>query len=529
MFRCVQTSVGTWPFRTWDSCTFFHALMFGLNAAPFIFTQVLAWPLQCLQARGISLLAYLDDVVVWHRDKDTLLAQMQQVMCFLQKMGFRLNLAKSHPYPAESTVWLWIQWLPQSGHWHLPLDEQSRIRQMALDFLASPRVTCRQLERMVGLLNFACQIHRFLRPYVQPLTRSNTLVQATEQDRPILLPPYMQDAFRFWASPVPWHHVLRFHVSLPQLSLWTDASPRGWGALLEPARVALGRWSSLETSLHVNLLELRALVFFNLRDLSLLVFTDNETVRYALASCRACSPSLRQAAGLPVGGGLPESLVPGAPGPHGPECGSRRPQSRGASQYRVDPPTSGFRRHFALGWSSGGGPDGFCQPPPAPLGVFLSSPGRSGGGLLKYRLERLRVLLSVSSSDHASTTSAPDPQVAQGRRDSVAPARSVVSPVATEGGRPSPPAGDSLSADGRGDRVALIRSLHTLDRTAFLRQVLGARYPARVFSTLFAAFCPSSQRQHDLAWRTFQAWLPVAAYPIRSSLNFFNTFLTTGS
>ena len=101
-------------------------------------------------------------------------------------------------------------------------------------------------------------------------------------------------------------------------------------------------------------------------------------------------------------------------------------------------------------------------------------------------------------------------QVTKGRSDSVVPARPVVSSVATEGGRPPPPAGDSLSADGRVDRVALIRSLRTLDRTAFLRQVLGAWYSARVVSTLLAAFRPSSQRQHDLAWRTFQAWLPVA-------------------
>ena len=68
---------------------------------------------------------------------------------------------------------------------------------------------------------------------------------------------------------------------------------------------------------------------------------------------------------------------------------------------------------------------------------------------------------------------------------------------------------------GGGDRVPLIRSLRTLDRTAFLRQVLGARYPARVVSTLLAAFRLLSQRQHDLAWRTFQAWLPVATCPIR--------------
>ena len=58
--------------------------------------------------------------------------------------------------------------------------------------------------------------------------------------------------------------------------------------------MASGRWSSSKGSLHVNLLELWAVVFFALHDLSLRVFTDNETVRYALASCRARSPSLRQ-------------------------------------------------------------------------------------------------------------------------------------------------------------------------------------------------------------------------------------------
>ena len=83
---------------------FFRALPFGLNVAPYIFTQVLAWPLQCLQARGISLLAYLDNIVVWHRNRHTLLAQVHQVMVFLQDMGFRLNLEKSHPYPSPSAV-----------------------------------------------------------------------------------------------------------------------------------------------------------------------------------------------------------------------------------------------------------------------------------------------------------------------------------------------------------------------------------------------------------------------------------------
>ena len=91
---------------------FYQVLLFSLNVATFIFTKVLAWPLQCFRAKAISLLAYLDDIVVWHRDKDVLQAQMQ-VMCFLQDMGFRLNLAKSHTYHSLSVVWLGVEWLHQ--------------------------------------------------------------------------------------------------------------------------------------------------------------------------------------------------------------------------------------------------------------------------------------------------------------------------------------------------------------------------------------------------------------------------------
>ena len=45
---------------------FFRALPFGLNVAPFIFTKVLDWPLRTLRIQGINVLAYLDDIVLWH-------------------------------------------------------------------------------------------------------------------------------------------------------------------------------------------------------------------------------------------------------------------------------------------------------------------------------------------------------------------------------------------------------------------------------------------------------------------------------
>ena len=87
--------------------------------------------------------------------------------------------------------------------------------------------------------------------------------------------------------------------------------------------------------------------------------------------------------------------------------------------------------------------------------------------------------------------------------------RAVVSSPASGSCLAPSPAHDSIPADRLGDRLALIGHLRTLDGTSFLWQVLTARYPRRVVDTLLAAYRPSSRRQHDLAWRHFQAWLPV--------------------
>ena len=268
---------------------FFHALPFGLNVAPFIFTQVLAWPIQCLRDRGISLLAYLDDIVIWHRDRDTLSSQVHHVMWFLQDMGIRFNLAKSLPYATDSTVWLGIRWFPQTGYWQLPSEGQLNIRTLVLDLLRAPWVTRRQLEHLVRVINFACQVHRFLRPFLQPLTAVGLVASAADRDVCVRLLQVLRAPLRFWASLEPWQHVLSFHVSFPLRFHWMDASAHGWGALLELSHMGSGHWSPLERHFHVNVLELQAVCmavsFFDFWRLVLRVFTDNETVRFTLAAC----------------------------------------------------------------------------------------------------------------------------------------------------------------------------------------------------------------------------------------------------
>ena len=132
-------------------------------------------------------------------------------------------------------------------------------------------------------------------------------------------------------------------------------------------------------------------------------------------------------------------------------------------------------------------------------------------GLSKFRLERLRVLVSLPSDRHDPPASPSHPRLSGhscGDCSVVAPRVMVSSSVSESAGTSSPPH-DTVPAHGGRDCLALVWHLRTLDCPTFLRRVLSPRYPDRIIDTLLAAFRPSSQCQHDLAWRSFQRWLPA--------------------
>ena len=290
------------------------------------------------------------------------------------------------------------------------------------------------------------------------------------------------------------------------------ASHHGWGALLQPSLTGSGEWSPEERDLHVNVLELRAVLralqFFDFRHLSLRIFTDNESVRYTLAGAGPPEGVDR----APLCAAVEGPDFPSAPRTYGPQRRCRRSQPSRATQHRMNAASVSVRGNPPLGGPAGSGPDGIADQPPHPsLGVRLSPPRRRGGGLSQYRLGRLQVLVSLPSFGHASPAAPPDPRVScsAGGGGTLETPRAVVSSSAS-GSRLAPsPAHDSVPADRFGDLLALIGHLRTLDGTSFLRQVLNARYPRRVVDTLLAAYRPSSRRQHDLAWHHFQAWLPA--------------------
>ena len=88
-----------------DDLLFFRALPFGLNVAPYIFTRIMRYPLSLLHSQGVQVAAYLDDWVVWGKTKEeTHQAFLLTVEC-VTKLGFLINVKKSHPEPSVDSEW----------------------------------------------------------------------------------------------------------------------------------------------------------------------------------------------------------------------------------------------------------------------------------------------------------------------------------------------------------------------------------------------------------------------------------------
>ena len=308
---------------------FFRAFPFGLNVAPFIFTKVLDWPLRTLRIQGINILAYLDDIVLWHPSPIILRQHVARTVERLSVMGFRVNLPKSQLEPQTTLQWLGILWHSQTGHWQASQSIRDKIQLSTHQLLQRGRITRRRLKALVGLINFACQVHSHLRVYLQPLTVGASLSSPQDRDVSRPIPPTLRQALQFWADPSIWDYVPPFQVTLPRLYLWTDASRSGWGALLHPQATAHALWGPLDAAVHITVLELRAvsraIATFNLSSCHLVVYTDNETVRV-----NAPPYSLP-----PVTGGTKRSFTrhnqttgvcSPTPHPHHPQCGSGRPE-----------------------------------------------------------------------------------------------------------------------------------------------------------------------------------------------------------
>lgn len=256
-------------------------LPFGLACAPKVFASLTNWVAQVLRDRGIRVAVYLDDFLLANQDPVILTSQALEVTRFLEHLGWQINYAKSTLIPQTSLQYLGITWNTHLNKKYLPRQKCRNIRTRINSVLKARKARLREVQCLVGSVNFASFTvprgrlnHRALLMHCQHLLHLNPA-------HSFPLPSPVQKELKWWLSNL--EKSTPIHYPPVTNYLVTDASGIAWGAQLDHVKLA-GRWSPEEARLHSNHREMLA-IWHVLKDhaprlatSSLLIQSDNRTV-----------------------------------------------------------------------------------------------------------------------------------------------------------------------------------------------------------------------------------------------------------
>ena len=239
----------------------FRCLPFGLNIAPRIFTKLGKAVLKELRLKGIRVLAYLDDWLIWGESKEECERATKIVLKVLAKRGFLVNLQKSRLTPKRRFQWLGILWDTNSFTLQIPADKRKSIKRAIRLFQSQTWVSRRQLERILGSLQFAAVVDPVGKAALKDLNRYfRAAARNKRRDRLWLNPPSLRSSLKRWLRPGILAKKICFRPPPPSVEVTTDASLSGWGFASSLGHRHLGKWSPHLQGRHINILELAAIL-----------------------------------------------------------------------------------------------------------------------------------------------------------------------------------------------------------------------------------------------------------------------------
>ena len=270
-------------FRLGDRTFIFLVMPFGLTTAPWGFSRVMKPIKGFLRRLGVMVSSFLDDYLILATSRSLANLHTKWTMEVLQWLGFEVNLEKSSLIPLQKIEYLGIMLDLQALSLSLPQEKVAKILEMCQEGQSMSWLTRRNLECLIGFLNFATKALPLGRLYLNPLImwmNSNTSDHC--RDSPVPLDASLKEALVPWLNKKFLEQSIPMAVPDPSYDIMTDASDYGWCGVLLP-HIVRGEWSVEERSLPIDWRELRAifysLVFFKekIQAKSIRVLSDNTT------------------------------------------------------------------------------------------------------------------------------------------------------------------------------------------------------------------------------------------------------------
>ncbi|CAJ0942993.1 unnamed protein product [Ranitomeya imitator] len=243
----------------------FIALPFGLATAPRVFTKIMAALMAILRVRGLGLFPYLDDILIKAPSFSQAHESLSIVLDTLARFGWLVNRKKSCLIPSQRIICLDMLFDTRRTRVFLPEVKRSILR-WDVRVLQGPRPpSLRSAMKVLGRMVATLEAIPFAQFHSRPLQQailSQWNRSVSSLDRPIRLSPRVKRSLYWWLTS-PLMSQGRSFLPVHWQVVTTDASLLGWGAVFCHLTVQ-GRWSTQESALPINVLEIRA-IFLSLR------------------------------------------------------------------------------------------------------------------------------------------------------------------------------------------------------------------------------------------------------------------------
>ncbi len=218
----------------------YTVLPFGLSLAPRTFTKCMDAALSPLRQMGIRILNYLDDWLILAQSEVELLSHRTLLLNHLERLGLRVNFAKSRQVSFLGTVL-------DSAHMRAVIvpERALAIQKLAANFKSASARPLKAFQRMLGLMAAASPVlqlgllrmrplQRWLKPRVpHNAWRHGRLHIRVNQACVTALTP--------WKNPRWMKKGVSMGLVYNRKVVTTDASNTGWGALCE-GKPTFGHW-----------------------------------------------------------------------------------------------------------------------------------------------------------------------------------------------------------------------------------------------------------------------------------------------
>ena len=216
----------------------YNPLPFGLTIAPRVFTKILKPLLAHLRAKGLRLVAYLDDILVIGKNQGEAEEAYRQTKSHLDSLGFVVNREKSQPAASQIIKFLGFIVNFRLMSFKLPTEKVKEIKRLCRKALQQKELSVHQIPRIVGSLSSTCLAvlpaplhYRGLQALkirrVLPHLSYKSIVPLESQSRTDL---------EWWINHLEEHNGREIHPCLPKMTIESDASNSGWGACCKDQR-----------------------------------------------------------------------------------------------------------------------------------------------------------------------------------------------------------------------------------------------------------------------------------------------------